>query len=58
MNMLLKYEMKKTWAMKLIILGITAVAELFFLGGLLLRDSAGSTDEIKVISGQKTASPG
>ena len=31
MGKLLKYELKKTWALKLIILGITAVAELTYL---------------------------
>ena len=36
MSKLLKYEMKKTWALKLIILGITAVAELAFLIALFL----------------------
>ncbi len=38
MSMLLKYEFRKTWFMKLVILGITAVAELLFLGGLLFGD--------------------
>ena len=50
MNMLLKYEMKKTLAMKLIILGITAVVELFFLGGVLFWSPAGSADEVIGIS--------
>ncbi len=36
MSMLLKYELKKTWTLKLIILGITAVAELAFLICLFL----------------------
>lgn len=36
MGKLLKYELKKTWALKLIILGITAVAELAFLITLFL----------------------
>ena len=36
MSKLLKYELKKTWALKLIILGITAVAELAFLITLFL----------------------
>lgn len=46
MGMLLKYEMKKTWSMKLIILGITAVAELAFLAALLFRNSSGNTDDV------------
>ena len=36
MSKLLKYEFRKTWALKLIILGITAVAELAFLITLFL----------------------
>ena len=36
MSKLLKYEIRKTWALKLIILGITAVAELAFLIALFL----------------------
>ena len=36
MSKLLKYELKKTWPLKLIILGITAVAELAFLITLFL----------------------
>ena len=36
MSKLLKYELKKTWALKLIMLGITAVAELAFLMVLFL----------------------
>ena len=36
MSKLLKYEFRKTWALKLIILGITAVAELAFLIALFL----------------------
>lgn len=36
MSMLLKYELKKTWALKLIILGITAAAEAAFLITLYL----------------------
>ena len=36
MKALLKYEIRKTWATKLILLGITAVEELAFLVGLYL----------------------
>ena len=36
MSKLLKYEIRKTWALKLIILGVTAVAELAFLIALFL----------------------
>ena len=36
MSKLLKYELKKTWPLKLIILGVTAVAELAFLITLFL----------------------
>ncbi len=39
MSKLLKYELKKTWALKLIILGVTAVAELAFLITLYLDQS-------------------
>lgn len=39
MTKLLKYEIKKTWLTKLIVLGITGVAEIAFLLGLLLKDS-------------------
>ena len=43
MSKLLKYEIRKTWAMKLIILGITAVAELAFLITLFLdQDNHGA----------------
>ncbi|MBQ7183561.1 MAG: hypothetical protein IJR97_06190 [Clostridia bacterium] len=48
MKQLLKYELRKTQAMKLIILGITAAAELAFLIALFVRNSAGNTDEIIV----------
>ena len=33
---LLKYEFRKTWAMKLIILGLAAIAEIAFLAGVFL----------------------
>ena len=46
MNALLKYELRKTRAMKLIFLGITAVAELVFLISLYLRNDKGNTDNI------------
>ncbi|MBO4836520.1 MAG: hypothetical protein J5564_02375 [Clostridia bacterium] len=46
MRELLKYEMRKTRVMKLIALGITAVAELIFLIALLARNQEGNTDEI------------
>ena len=46
MRELLKYEMRKTRVMKLIALGITAVAELIFLIALLARSKEGNTDEI------------
>ena len=36
MSKLLKYEFRKTWLVKLIVLGLTAVAELVFLLGLWL----------------------
>ena len=42
MSKLLKYELKKTWALKLIILGITAVAELAFLITLFLDTNNGN----------------
>ena len=48
MKQLLKYELRKTQAMKLIILGITAAAELAFLIALFVRNSQGNTDEIIV----------
>lgn len=34
MGKLLKYELRKTWVLKLIVLGMTAVAEIVFLAGL------------------------
>ncbi|MBQ8159179.1 MAG: hypothetical protein IJ083_00385 [Clostridia bacterium] len=37
MSKLLKYEFRKTQASKLILLGLTAVAQLVFLGGLFFR---------------------
>ncbi len=46
MSALLKYEMRKTWPMKLIILGITAVAEIVFLLAVLLRNAEGNTDKL------------
>ncbi len=46
MGKLLKYEMRKSWLMKLIVLGVTAVVELVFLVSLFLRDSNGSTDPL------------
>lgn len=46
MTALLKYEMRKTRVMKMIALGITAVAEAVFLIALLLRNDRGNTDEI------------
>lgn len=46
MGKLLKYELKKTWALKLIILGITAVAEAAFLIALFL--DKGSRDALGV----------
>lgn len=48
MKALLKYEMRKTWPMKLILLGITAVVEIVFLAALLLRNSQGNTDKLIV----------
>ena len=50
MGKLLKYELRKTWMAKLIILGLAAVAELVFLGALFLRNSSGNTDETIGIS--------
>ena len=44
MGKLFKYEFRKTWAMKLIILGLAAIAEIAFLAGVFLRNSAGNTD--------------
>ena len=46
MSMLLKYELRKTWALKLIILGITAAAELAFLITLFL--DTGNTEVLGV----------
>ena len=46
MKALLKYELRKTLMMKLIILGITAAAELAFLIALFLRNSEGNTDNV------------
>jgi len=45
MGKLLKYEMRKTWSAKLIVLGLAAILELIFLGALFLRSSSGNTDE-------------
>ena len=39
MGKLLKYEFRKTWAVKLIILGLAAILEIAFLAGLFLRNS-------------------
>ena len=36
MGKLFKYEFRKTWAMKLIILGLAAIAEIAFLAGVSL----------------------
>ena len=46
MSALLKYELRKTRAMKLIFLGVTAVAEVVFLISLFLRNNEGNTDNI------------
>ena len=50
MSMLLKYEMRKTWFAKLIVLGVAAAAELAFLAALLFRNASGNTDELIAFS--------
>ena len=46
MGKLLKYEFRKTWAMKLIILGLAAILEIAFLAGVFLRNDQGNTDSL------------
>jgi len=46
MGKLLKYEFRKTWAVKLMILGLAAILEIAFLAGVFLRNSQGNTDNL------------
>ena len=46
MGKLLKYEFRKTWITKLILVGLTAVVEAAFLAGVFFRNSNGNTDEL------------
>jgi len=50
MKSLLKYEFRKTWMAKLIVLGITAVAELAFLIGLALENNDKTGNNLLMIS--------
>ena len=50
MTKLLKYEIRKTWMAKLIFLGITAVAEVFFLIGTFLPEGSKAGDYLLSIS--------
>ena len=50
MKELLKYEFRKTWTAKLLVLGITAVAEIAFLIGIVIGDTKDAGTQLIGIS--------